>query len=148
MDRRVFLLSLPAAVLFARRGAARSLPAAAIYRDPGCGCCEAWAAILQANGFAVTISDDPDRANRLKSLGIAPEFSSCHTAMIGPWAIEGHVPVREILRLLDERPAGVIGLAVPGMPNGSPGMGPPEGGDPYDVLLLGRSGRPRIFARY
>ena len=92
----------------------------------------------------------PLRADARKRLGIPIEYGSCHTAVVDGYALEGHVPVREILRLLNERP-NAIGLAVPGMPVGSPGMDGPEYGrrrDPYDVLLLTRDGTSRIFQSY
>lgn len=148
MKRRTVFLSLFALGLAPAAARATALPQVMVYRDPGCGCCESWAAILRQAGFALTIADDARRADLLGDIGIAPQYASCHTALIGAYAIEGHVPVREILRLLAEKPQGAIGLAVPGMPVGSPGMGPPEGGDRYDVLLLARDGSSSIYASY
>lgn len=127
---------------------AASYPAVDVFRDPGCGCCEKWVEHLRAAGFTVTITDDPDRQARRASLGIGDDQASCHTAVIGPYAIEGHVPAREILRFLDERPPGAIGLSVPGMPMGSPGMGEPGTGEPYDVLLLFKGKPPQVYAAY
>jgi hypothetical protein len=143
------MLMLPVAgLLLPRLASATVLPAVATYRDPGCGCCEKWVEHLRAAGFSVTIADDPDRATRRSALGIGEDLAGCHTAIIGGYAVEGHVPVRDILRLLDERTGGAIGLAVPGMPIGSPGMEYENQLDRYDVLLLLEGGRTEIFASY
>ena len=120
-----------------------------VWKDPTCGCCRDWIAHLEKNGFEARVHDTGNTDAR-KRLGIPSQYGSCHTAVVGGYALEGHVPVREILRLLNERP-NAIGLAVPGMPIGSPGMGGPEYGhrrDPYDVLLLTRDGTSRIFQSY
>jgi hypothetical protein len=120
-----------------------------VWKDPSCGCCGDWIRHLQAAGFAVKVNDTGNTAMR-KRLGIDIKYGSCHTALIGGYAIEGHVPARDIHRLLKERPA-ALGLAVPGMPVGSPGMdGEVYGGrkDPYDVLLLARGGGARVFQAY
>ena len=104
---------------------------------------------LEANGFDVTSFDEGNSAAR-ERLGMPVRFGSCHTGEIDGYAIEGHVPAREILRLLDERPD-AIGLSVPAMPRGSPGMdGPAYRGvvDPYDVLLIDRDGNARVFQSY
>lgn len=120
-----------------------------VWKDPSCGCCGDWILHLQANGLAVKVNDTGNTAMR-RRLGIDLKYGSCHTALVGGYAIEGHVPAREIHRLLKERPA-ALGLAVPGMPVGSPGMdGDAYGGrkDPYDVLLLARDGSARVFQAY
>ncbi|MBK9362966.1 MAG: DUF411 domain-containing protein [Rubrivivax sp.] len=120
-----------------------------VWKDPSCGCCGDWILHLQANGLAVKVNDTGNTAMR-RRLGIDLKYGSCHTALVGGYAIEGHVPAREIHRLLKERPA-ALGLAVPGMPVGSPGMdGDAYGGrkDPYDVLLLARDGGARVFQAY
>jgi hypothetical protein len=148
MKRRALLLSALGSALAPAAAGAAGLPDVMVYRDPGCGCCEAWVAILREAGFTASIADDAKRADRLAGIGIARRFASCHTALIGAYAVEGHVPVRDILRLLAEQPQGVIGLSVPGMPVGSPGMGPPDGGDRYDVLLLARDGGSSVYASY
>lgn len=130
------------------RAAAESVPIK-VWKSPTCGCCKDWIAHLEGNGFSVT-SYDVGNSEARKQLGMPVRFGSCHTADVEGYAIEGHVPVREILRLLDERPD-AIGLAVPGMPRGSPGMdGPAYGGvaDPYDVLLIGRGGEASVFQSY
>ncbi|MGV3493504.1 MAG: DUF411 domain-containing protein [Ramlibacter sp.] len=120
-----------------------------VWKDPNCGCCGDWVKHLEANGFAVKVNAIGNEAMRAK-LGIPPQLASCHTAVVGGYAIEGHVPAREIRRLLQERPA-AVGLSVPGMPVGSPGMdGPAYGGrrDPYDVVLVLKSGGARPYASY
>lgn len=117
-----------------------------VWKDPTCGCCKDWIAILRKAGFNVVANDSGNAAARAKA-GIARQYASCHTALIEGYAIEGHVPVREIERLLSERP-NAIGLAVPGMVVGSPGM--EQGGrvDPYTVLLLHRDGGSSAYAKY
>jgi hypothetical protein len=120
-----------------------------VWKDPTCGCCKDWIGHLEKNGFEARVHDAGNTAARQR-LGISSQYGSCHTAVVDGYALEGHVPVREILRLLNERP-NAIGLAVPGMPIGSPGMDGPEYGhrrDPYDVLLLARDGTSRIFQSY
>lgn len=120
-----------------------------VWKDPECGCCHDWLQHLRDNGFAVKAHDSGNKATRAK-LGIPPALASCHTGLVGGYAVEGHVPAREIRRLLQERPK-ALGLAVPGMPVGSPGMdGAVYGGrrDPYEVLLVLPSGETRVFAAY
>lgn len=120
-----------------------------VWKDPNCGCCQDWVEHLQANGFAVKVNDNGNTAMRAK-LGIPQQLGSCHTALVGGYALEGHVPAAEVRRLLKERPR-AVGLAVPGMPVGSPGMdGPVYNGrrDPFDVLLVTREGAPRVYASY
>lgn len=117
-----------------------------VWKDPQCGCCKDWIAILQRAGFRVVAHDRGNAAARQKA-GIARQYGSCHTALVDGYAIEGHVPVREIERLLKERPD-AIGLAVPGMPVGSPGMEQGDRKDPYTVLLLHRDGGSSSYAKY
>lgn len=120
-----------------------------VWKDPNCGCCADWVRHLEADGFQVKVHDVGNTAMRAR-LGVDPRYGSCHTAWVGGYAIEGHVPARDIRRLLRERPA-ALGLAVPGMPIGSPGMdGPAYGGqrDAYAVLLLERGGGARTFQAY
>ncbi len=128
-------------------GGARAdgLPSMVVFRDPTCGCCHKWVDHLTANGFAVSVNDAPSMKAVKKRLGVPVELASCHTAEIGGYVIEGHVPASAIKRLLAEKPEG-RGLAVPGMPIGSPGM---EGGTPevYDVMLFG-AGAPQSFGRF
>ena len=126
--------------------AATARPFVEVWKDPACGCCKQWIALLRNAGFTVTTHDSGNVAARARA-GIASQYGSCHTALVDGYAIEGHVPIREIQRLLEERPA-AIGLAVPGMVIGSPGM--EQGGrvDPYTVLLLQRGGGSSSYAKY
>ena len=120
-----------------------------VWKSPTCGCCNDWITHLEANGFSVT-SFDEGATDAMIRLGVPFRYGSCHTAEIDGYAIEGHVPAREILRLLEERPE-AIGLSVPAMPRGSPGMdGPQYGGveDPYDVLLITLDGEATVFQSY
>lgn len=120
-----------------------------VWKDPNCGCCKDWVKHLEDNGFTVKVNDVGSNAARSR-LGIDRKFGSCHTAQVGEYAIEGHVPASDIQRLLKEKPT-AVGLAVPGMPVGSPGMdGPVYGGrkDAFDVLLLTRDGGSKVFRRY
>lgn len=143
------LLAGIALPLVAPRALWAALPTVEVWTSPSCGCCHDWIAHLRTHGFDVVSHEGGNAAARVR-LGMPARFGSCHTASIDGYAIEGHVPAGEIVRLLDERPD-AIGLAVPAMPRGSPGMdGPQYGGveDPYDVLLIGRDGSPRVFESY
>ena len=117
-----------------------------VYHDPACGCCVNWIRYMQAEGYTVTSHEDRSMAVVKARLGVPAAAASCHTALIGDYVIEGHVPVEDIGRLLAEHPD-ALGLAAPGMPMGSPGMemGAPER---YDVLLIGRDGSSRVFATH
>ena len=120
-----------------------------VMKDPNCGCCGAWIEIVEAAGFKVTIELSAGTAlMRYKSENGIPEaMASCHTARIGGYMLEGHVPVADIHRLLEERPE-AIGLAVPGMPYGSPGMGPESEREAYEVLLIRKDGTSEVFTHY
>ena len=152
--RSVLALGVLAAVPFASgaaTGTAGKGPGVflEVWKDPNCGCCQDWVVHLQANGFTVKVQDTGNAAMRAK-LGVDTKYSSCHTALVGGYAIEGHVPAREIHRLLKEKPQ-AIGLAVPGMPVGSPGMDGKAYGDrkdAYQVMLLTRDGGARVFQSY
>jgi len=120
-----------------------------VWKDPDCGCCKDWVKHLEDNGFAVKVTHGGNSQMRSR-LGIPGKLGSCHTALVGGYAVEGHVPAKDIRRLLKDKPQ-AIGLAVPGMPVGSPGMDAPAYGgrrDPYDVLLLTRTGEPKVYASY
>lgn len=117
-----------------------------VYKSSTCGCCNQWIAHLRANGFEVEGHDVDDTATVRTRLGVPRELASCHTATIDGYLVEGHVPASDIRRLLRERPAGA-GLAVPGMPRGSPGM-PSEVADPFNVLLFQPGGRHVVYQRY
>lgn len=145
--RRAFLgqMAIGTVLLLGAPALAQTRPEITVWKDPNCGCCTGWVAHLRRNGFAATVFETSDVQSMKRQLGIPAELASCHTAKIGAYCIEGHVPAQAIELLLLEKPSG-LGLAVPGMPIGSPGM---EGGQPetYDVVLFGH-GAPRRFARF
>ena len=116
-----------------------------VYKSPTCQCCELWLRHMRRAGFAVTERNVADLGSVKKEHGVPGQLSSCHTSAVGGYVIEGHVPADLIERLIDEQPA-VAGLAVPGMPAGSPGM---ESGrkEPYDVLTFTRGGETAVYAR-
>jgi hypothetical protein len=127
--------------------AAEALPKMTVTRDPNCGCCSNWVAHVRAAGFPVEVIEVADVAPLKTRLGVPDALASCHTAEIGGYVVEGHVPAEAIKRLLAERPK-ATGLAVAGMPVGSPGM--EERGqapDSYEVVIFS-AGRQNIFARY
>ncbi len=133
--------------VFAR---AATAPAIEVWKSPTCRCCGKWVDHLEANGFSVTAKNTShamlDRIKR--QAGIGQKLASCHTGLIGGYTIEGHVPAADIKRLLDERPE-AIGLSVPNMPLGSPGMEQPDGTtEPYDVLLVKKDGSTEVFAKH
>lgn len=122
---------------------------AVMHRDPGCGCCEKWAAqVRKAFGRNVKVIDDANRPALQQKVGLPANLSSCHTALIDGMAFEGHVPIADMQRLLKEKPKGVRGLAVAGMPTGSPGMeAPGYPADRYNVIAFGAK-QPFVYARH
>jgi hypothetical protein len=147
MKRRHVLALLSGAALSVATPAFAAGPQVTVFKNPSCGCCTAWVDHLKAAGFSVTVTEVPDTAGPRKLAGIAEKLGSCHTARVGGYALEGHVPVADIQRLLKER-TDAIGLAVPGMPVGSPGMEVPGGHkDRYEVLLVERNGGTRVWSR-
>jgi hypothetical protein len=124
---------------------------AEVWKTPTCGCCKAWVEHLQGAGFTVKANDVSSTDAMRSKLGMPAELGSCHTALIGGFAVEGHVPAREIKRLLAEpreAVADVAGLSVPGMPIGSPGMEMGDKRDKYDVLLVLKNGKSRVYQSY
>ena len=120
-----------------------------VWKDPNCGCCHLWVEHLQTHGFKVKVRDVGNTAARQR-LGMPEKLGSCHTATVGGYVIEGHVPAADIRRLLKERPV-ALGLSVPGMPIGSPGMDGPEykgRKDAFDVLLVQKDGSAKSFQAY
>ena len=158
MQRRLALISLAGAVCAAWLPAALAQgpattkgnrPQIEVWKDPNCGCCKDWIAHLEKNGFATTVIDQGNNAARAR-LGMPQKFGSCHTALIQGYVIEGHVPAADIHRLLKEKPK-ALGLSVPGMPVGSPGMDGPSYDnrrDAYQVLLIQRDGSTTVFNTY
>lgn len=119
-----------------------------MYRDPNCGCCLAWADHMeQGDKHTVQSVDHPDMASIKAEHGVPNDLRSCHTAIVDGYVIEGHVPAADVERLLTERPEGVTGLAVGGMPIGSPGMEHGDHKQPFEVIAFGQNGR-SVFASY
>jgi hypothetical protein len=146
MKRRQFSL-LALAGTFALPALARAAaPVIEVYKSESCGCCGAWVEHLKANGFATRVTNVENPSDYRERAGIPNELGSCHTGMVAGYALEGHVPAAEIKRLLAEKPK-ARGLAVPGMPLGSPGMEGPRK-DPYDVFLVDRAGRAAVYKHY
>lgn len=148
--RRAWLAGIAVLALAPSTMVAFAAPATMqVWKDPNCGCCKDWIAHLEKNGFEATVIDQGNNAARAR-LGMPQKFGSCHTALIQGYVIEGHVPAADIQRLLKEKPK-ALGLSVPGMPIGSPGMdGPAYGGrrDAYQVLLIQRDGSTTVFNTY
>lgn len=130
-------------------GIAQDTPAIHVIKDPNCGCCTAWIEILRRDGFTVTIERSFGTLLIKHKLdnGIPQKMTSCHTGEIEGYMIEGHVPTADIRRLTAERPD-AVGLAVPGMPYGSPGMGPESKREAYDVFLIREDGSTEVFSHY
>jgi len=125
---------------------AQRVPSVTVYKSATCGCCKDWVKHLEANGFRVESHDVTDLDRIKRNLGVRPQYASCHTAIAEGYTLEGHVPAGDIKRLLAERPKG-RGLAVPGMPGGSPGMeSAPK--QPYATLLIDDQGGARVFAQH
>jgi hypothetical protein len=145
-DRRALIAGIAAATVMARSGAAQTLPPMLVHKDPNCGCCSGWVKHIEAAGFAVEVIET-SQLNKVKArLGVPGALASCHTAELAGYVIEGHVPAAAIKRLLAGKPQ-AKGLAVPGMPIGSPGMeveGTPA--ETYEVILFGPG--ERRFARF
>lgn len=142
LRRIVLALALSAGVPLGAASAAEVM----VYKSPTCGCCSAWVDHLKANGFDVEVENVRD-VNRIKQQqGVTRELASCHTALVDGYVVEGHVPAADIKRLLETKPA-IAGLAVPGMPMGSPGMeGPIK--QKYDVVSFDKDGKTKVFSSY
>lgn len=146
MQRRTMMRMVAGALAGVVLPVRAALPPMRVYKSPSCGCCTEWVKHLRADGFSVAIEDTGNRAARAR-LGIPSALGSCHTAEIGGYAIEGHVPAADIRRLLAARPK-ARGLAVPAMPIGSPGMEQGDEREAYDVLLVQADGSTKVFASY
>jgi hypothetical protein len=144
ISRRKMLLALSmmASVPYRLRG--QQSPKVDVYKDPTCTCCGKWVEHLQREGFTATATDVRDITAVKIKYHVPSQVQSCHTALVGGYVIEGHVPATDIRRLLKERPR-IVGLAVPGMPTGSPGM---EGlnGRPYDVVTFDAAGKTSVYS--
>lgn len=151
LARRRLALAATAALCLPLPAPARGAAVAVdVWKSPSCGCCKDWVAHMEANGFEVRVFETGNTAARTR-LRVPAPLGSCHTALVaGRYAVEGHVPAKDVQRLLAERPD-IVGLAVPGMPVGSPGMDGPAYGkrrDAYDVLAIAADGSTRVWSRY
>ena len=149
MRRRIIMALVLAPVAASSRPASAETHVIQVWPGTGCECCHKWIEHLQANGFEVTTHEGGNKEARAR-VGMPDQYSSCHTGEVDGYAIEGHVPAREIHRLLEER-LGALGLSVPAMPRGSPGMDGPASHnvrDPYDVLLIRRNGSAIVYQSY
>ena len=139
--------AVPAEQSQARQPAADVLPRVVVYKSPTCGCCELWVRHMRRFGFQVDAHDVQDLGAAKAEAGIPYGLGSCHTARVGKYFIEGHVPADDVKRLLFEKPA-ARGLTVPGMPIGSPGMEQGDRREPYDVLLVAKDGTTTVYAHH
>jgi len=141
------LLGLLATLPFIAPLSARAATRVQVYKSPTCGCCAAWVDHLRAAGFAVDVTETNDTRSVVQRLGMPDHLAGCHSAVVDGYVLEGHVPAAEVKRLLATKPQ-AIGLAVPGMPVGSPGMEQGARKDAYQVVLVDRKGGESIFASY
>lgn len=147
INRRTMLGVLLAAIPAAACSKAARAATLNVYKSPSCGCCSAWVDHIRSSGMAVFVHDMEDVSPVAAKAGVPDEARSCHTAIVDGYFVEGHVPVPDIRRLLKERPK-ARGIAVPGMPIGSPGMEQGDMRQPYDTLIVDRNGAMRVFARH
>ena len=145
MPIKLLKIIAPLALLASAEGAVAAT--LLVTKTAFCGCCKAWVERMKAAGFTVEVKDVDNVAPTARKLGVPDKLRSCHTAEIGGYAIEGHVPAADIKRLLAERPK-AAGIAVPGMVMGSPGMEHGDRKEPYQVILFDRSGKTRVFASH
>ena len=129
-------------------GGQRPAETVSVYKDASCGCCAKWVDHLEQHGFATKTTNVTNIDEVKTKNGVPAQARSCHTGMVAGYVIEGHVPAADVRRLLKERPAGVVGLAVPGMPIGSPGMEVGSRVQPYSVLAFDKQGKTTVFARH
>lgn len=142
--------ALGSLVFAASCAAAEPLHALVVHRDPGCGCCHVWVAHMQQTArFEASVRDEADMPALKRRLGVPADLASCHTAEVAGFIIEGHVPAADVQRLLRERPRGVVGLATPGMPLGSPGMEQGDGtSEAFDVFAFRADGSREVFTHH
>jgi hypothetical protein len=153
MKHRIIRMSVAALASLLLVGAVPSpasrVPAVSVvvYKDPNCGCCVSWIEHLRKHGFEVSARDTNDVSGVKKTGRVPAQHHSCHTAFVGGYVVEGHVPAADIQKMLDEKPK-IAGIAVGGMPIGSPGMEMGARKDKYDVIAFNRDGTTRVFARH
>lgn len=145
---RATLSGLVLGVLLPASASANAPMSITVYKDPSCGCCTKWVEHLRTAGLRPTVFDRTDMDALKDSLGVPSSLRSCHTAVAGRYVIEGHVPAADLRRLVASAPKGVIGIAVPEMPAGSPGMEMGERRDQYDVIAFSANGKTSVFARH
>lgn len=133
----------------ATQGTQAALPTMTVYKSATCGCCKLWVDHAQKAGFTVKTVDTNDLPGVKREMGVPAKLQSCHTVVVGSYVLEGHVPASDVKRLLTQKPK-VRGLAVPGMPVGSPGMeqGPPSGYDRYEVIAFAADGKETVWASH
>ena len=153
MERRIFvrvILGAGAAAVAVPRFAHAMIGTAPIpmtvYKSPSCGCCKSWVTHMQGAGFTVKVIDMDDLTAVKKNAGVPQKLQSCHTALVGGYVVEGHVPADLVKKMLNQKPP-ITGLAVPGMVTGSPGMEMGDSKDPYDVMAFARAGKTSVFAK-
>lgn len=143
--------SLMLAALLAGAGVAVPVLAAGeavtMYKDPNCGCCGQWAEHMRSHGFSVKEIATPRMGEVKREAGVPQVLGSCHTAKVGGYVVEGHVPAADVKRMLADKPR-ILGISAPGMPQGSPGMEGPYPADRYDVVSFDRDGKQAVFARH
>jgi hypothetical protein len=128
--------------------AQESKPTVTVYKTATCGCCSKWIEHMRTNGFEVKSTDMPEVTSVKTSYGVPTDAASCHTALVGGYVVEGHVPASAVKKLLKEKPK-VVGIAVPGMPVGSPGMEVPSGEvEAYNVVSFDKSGKMTVFEKH
>ena len=130
----------------ARVEAVAPAPVVTVYKSPSCGCCTKWVDHMRASGFEVVVKDMDDVTPIKNEAGVPKALRSCHTAVVSGYTLEGHVPADLVQKLLKEKPKSTAGLAVPGMPMGSPGMEGPRK-DAYEVVAYGPDGKTRVYAK-
>jgi hypothetical protein len=140
----IALLLIAATTLSAWRSSAAPLPPMRVVRSPSCSCCAKWTEYVKTAGFAVTVENQAEFTALKRANGVTRELESCHTAFVGGYVIEGHVPADLIKKLLAEKPAGIKGLAAPGMPSSAPGMDMP--GQHYTIYAFDAQGHSKVYA--
>lgn len=133
------------AIIAFRQSSGQDMPSITVYKSPTCGCCAAWVDHLEENGFKVRSVDTNETAKMKVRYGVPGDLRSCHTGVVDGYVVEGHVPAEEIKTMLAEKPD-VTGIAVPGMPIGSPGMEDGDRTEPYDIIAFGKNGKRSVFA--
>ena len=147
IQNRIAPLFIALLILSSCQSRQESLPEVTVYKTPTCGCCSKWVDHMREAGFTVNATDLDDLSSIKDQFSVAPENQSCHTAVVGGYVVEGHVPADVVRRMLSEKPD-IAGIAVPGMPIGSPGMeveGRPA--DRYDIVAFDKNGQRSVYAK-